>query len=472
VDSQFWLGSLGVQWNLGSFDLFSTTSYLDRSRTSESDLGLAFSGFLGGSSSTPLTSVLFLMRNPQQQFTQELRLQGVAFDDRLNWVVGGFYRRLEQNIFFREDMPHFDQLLIAYFGAPTRVIFGSDLIDGRYASIHTDNSVDYERAGFGQLDFKILPKLTLTGGMRVVSTENDISITRQGPLNQGTAGGILTKSASASQTVFLPKAGLKYEFSKNWMAYATASRGFRPGGANTTPPTAICNAGLKALGITDVPASYNADYLDSYEVGFKGSFGGGRDLVTVSAYNSNWKDRQDSVSLGTCGLNYIANLGNAISRGVEAQFVTSPIENLRLTFSGAYNEAQFQDTIVIGTVTVVNKGDKIDTPPWMLNAALDYTIPTRGSAEGYVHLETQYTSGYQVRLSSLDLATYPDARNRPEATLVNARLGVRRSDWDLSVFVSNLLNSQVILRTSAIAGEPIDIVPTPRTLGVTLRRQF
>jgi len=472
VDSEFVLGSLGVQWKFNSFDVYSTTAYLDRTRDSSSDLGIAFSGFLGGSSTTPVTSVLFQMENPQKQFTQELRLQGVALDERLNWVAGGFFRKLKQNTFFREDMPHFDALLVSYFGVPTRFVFGSDLIDGRYASIHTDESLDYERAAFGQLDFEIAPGLTLTGGLRVVNTENDITITRQGPLNRGTTGGVLVTHAEASQTVWLPKAGIKYEFSDDWMAYATASRGFRPGGANTTPTTAICAAGMAALGITEVPGSYDADYLDSYEVGLKGGTSDGRHQASLSAYSSKWKDRQDQVSLGSCGLNYIDNLGTATSRGVELQVVSAPTENLRLTFSGAYNRAKFKDTIVIGTVTVVNAGDRIDAPPWMLSAALDYTIPTGGSLDGYVHLDAQYTSGYKTRISSDDLAIYPDARNRPSATFVNARVGVRRSEWDLSLFANNLLDSNEILRTSQTSGEPMDIVPTPRTIGVTLRREF
>ncbi len=77
--------SLEVNYDLGGVNLTSITGYRD------------YSNFQG--SDTDYTQIDILYRAPGRDagarefktFTQELRLQGSAFDDRLDWLVGAFY---------------------------------------------------------------------------------------------------------------------------------------------------------------------------------------------------------------------------------------------------------------------------------------------------------------------------------------------------------------------------------------------
>lgn len=468
VDNEFWLASLTARWQLASFDVYSTTSYMDRTRDSTADLSFGFNGFLGGDATTPVTSVTFSMQNPQKQFSQEFRLQGLALNDRLNWVVGAFYRDLKQEAFFTEYMPFFDAYLTSYFGGPTSAVFGSDLIDGQIGALQHDDSRDTELAGFGQLDFEIVDGWTLTGGMRVVRTKNEGEISRRGPLQQ--TPGELRLETSATESVWLPKVGLKYEPASNWMMYATASRGFRPGGGNTTPTFGLCQSGFEALGLTEVPSTYDADYLNSYEIGAKGNTRDGRFSLATSVYRADWKDRQDSVSLGTCGLRYIDNLGSAHSQGVEMQFMAAVVDGLKLGVSAAYNDSAFEDTIVIGTVPVVTEGDQLDMPPWMVSAALDYSFTAFSNHEAYFHLDGQYSSAHRVLIGA-DQA-FPVTADRPSLVTAAARIGLRMGTWDLSLFANNLFDTDKIVRTSAVASVLIDQIQTPRTIGMTVRSTF
>ena len=74
-----------LNWALGSVDLTSITGYREYQNTQGSD--------------TDYTQVDILYRAPGdfagarqfKTFTQELRLSGSLFDDRLDWLVGGFY---------------------------------------------------------------------------------------------------------------------------------------------------------------------------------------------------------------------------------------------------------------------------------------------------------------------------------------------------------------------------------------------
>ena len=78
-------GSIEVNAELGNLNLTSITGYREYSNFQASD--------------TDYTQVDILYREPNKDagarefktFTQELRLQGSAFDDKLDWLIGGFY---------------------------------------------------------------------------------------------------------------------------------------------------------------------------------------------------------------------------------------------------------------------------------------------------------------------------------------------------------------------------------------------
>ena len=89
--SDQWGVSGELKWELGSAKLTSITAYRDFSSTSrqESDfvsLNL-FSVGTGGSTNPNSPS----NGDEIKTFTQELRLQGTAFDDKFDWLIGAFY---------------------------------------------------------------------------------------------------------------------------------------------------------------------------------------------------------------------------------------------------------------------------------------------------------------------------------------------------------------------------------------------
>ncbi|WP_374407730.1 TonB-dependent receptor [Pelagerythrobacter sp.] len=100
-----------LNWDLGGARLTSITGYREYSNTQGSD--------------TDYTQVDILYREPGdfagarafKTFTQELRLQGSLFDDRLDWLVGGFYANekltVRDNLRFGNDYGAF---------APCRVV--------------------------------------------------------------------------------------------------------------------------------------------------------------------------------------------------------------------------------------------------------------------------------------------------------------------------------------------------------------
>ncbi len=84
-ETKDWGGALEVNWDLGGVELTSITGYRDYRNTQGSD--------------TDYTQVDLLYRAPGpnalarefRTFSQELRLQGEAFDGGLDWLIGGYF---------------------------------------------------------------------------------------------------------------------------------------------------------------------------------------------------------------------------------------------------------------------------------------------------------------------------------------------------------------------------------------------
>ncbi|MFN3516210.1 MAG: TonB-dependent receptor [Novosphingobium sp.] len=108
-------GSAEIKWNLGGATLTSITAYREYRS--------------GQASDTDYSRVDILFRSPSDDayrqfhtFTQELRLQGEAFDGKLDWLIGGFYANekltLKENLKFGNQYGRF---------ATCRVISGGGL---------------------------------------------------------------------------------------------------------------------------------------------------------------------------------------------------------------------------------------------------------------------------------------------------------------------------------------------------------
>ena len=243
----------------------------------------------------------------QENFTQEIRLQSNDSSARLSWVVGAFYSHAKQRARQFIDGSQFDRILEYLAGFPISVeeYFGSPLVDG-FAYITDDRTKDEQLAAFGQLDYKLTDRLTVTGGLRVSYTKFDFVSSTDGPYF-----GKSSVPGSTSQTPVTPKFGISYETDGDGLLYANISKGFRVGGAQRPAPV-TCAGDLAALGIDQIPQTYGSDSVWAYEAGAKGTFFDRKVQAEASIFQLDWSNIQRSVSLGQCNLSYIDNLGSVL----------------------------------------------------------------------------------------------------------------------------------------------------------------
>jgi outer membrane receptor protein involved in Fe transport len=476
------LYSLMAQWDPGPVSLISNSSYMDREVVSRDD-GTAFildvlGPALGHTFDTQFpnggeASTINLWMT-QRSFTQELRLQSNASDDsKFSYVFGLYYQKLTQTVTEHDSatVPDiFSGYMIApLFGLPIGTVlpFGTD---GAYA-VAFDKSIDEQYAAFANLDYKVTDKLTLTAGARISRMKFDFLGTSE------FVGIPDSASGHAEETPVTPKYGIEYKPNEDWLVYASAAEGFRPGGANRLVSPGTCVNELTALGLTQVPAEYKPDSVWSYEVGAKGNL---NSAVTISAsvFDVDWSDRQQLRTLLPCGSVFIDNLGDARSRGFDMLLSLNPIEGLRLDLGVGYQDTTFQDTIYAAVATnpppvVSRKGDKLATP-WVGNFAADYeTQIGAGDLTGYGHVQYDYKSDWRGSNPG-NQGFNPNTAFVDEQDFLSARVGVRKGPMDVSLFVNNLLDSQDVVGRLNFAPSERLLIQTyrPRTWGLTANYRF
>jgi iron complex outermembrane receptor protein len=159
-----------IDWNLGFAKLTSITAYRNQVNQSDQDID-----FTGADISTNRTA------NEAKTFSQELRLASTG-DGPLSWLIGGYYQdeRLQtgRDIRFGKDARTFVNALT---GGPQGLIFALESLQAAVGTPGVVPGSTYFGAGqgisdqyslkqqsysvFGQADFKVTDRLTITGGL-------------------------------------------------------------------------------------------------------------------------------------------------------------------------------------------------------------------------------------------------------------------------------------------------------------------
>lgn len=331
---------------------------------------------------------------------------------------------------------------------------GLDPLPGGVTNRREQKLTDSEIAGYGELNAHLSSKLRVIAGVRVSHVKFDYYQVTAGPeygWNIPTVENTGITQGSISQSPVTPKVGVQYQVTDNDMLYATAAKGFRAGGVNTVPSVAICGAGLSAAGLTpaDIPSTFGADTVWSYEGGGKFRLFGNRVQLNASAFVIDWSEVQFNVTLPGCGQAFILNAGAARSLGADFDVQARVTDSLLATLAIGYNKAEYTATATGPTprnggaaTPVVQDGDKLPTPPWTVNLGLQYDFQVFGKLPAYFRGNYQYTAAY-FRTPGPGVVTFaPDIRRAESTQQVNLRAGLVHDGLEFSLFVNNLTNSK------------------------------
>lgn len=468
TDDRFTLPALHIVWSFAGMQLINNTSYLDRHDNNvfdDSTLSLAdFANYAPHylpqqfqQYNTPGYLV-----DTQNSLTEELRLQSNEPASRLTWVVGAYFQHAHQDGENNIQNPYLNPTLTALYGVPVNFQFYQNI----WFLYSTQSTIDEEKALFGQLDYRILPKLTLTAGVRVSHHTYKNTGFADGPVVGGVAN---ISSASQSDTPVTPKYVVSYQVNKNNMVYVSEAKGYRQGAALPAQPS-NCAADLAALGLGTGPSVIKPDDVWSTEVGAKDSMLDGRLVLDSSVYRIAWNNIQTQLILPSCGVPFTTNLGNAISKGVDAQADYLVTRRLSLMLALSYSDAKYTTTTTGAAGKIIRSaGQPLPIAPWKVSASAQYDFRAFGH-RSYFRVDDQFQSHDSTPLDYASYLTDPTIPRPPGYNLLSMRLGFRVGYWDLSIYGTNIGNVHPEIsryRDNMTTFLYRGLTITPRTIGVT-----
>lgn len=341
--------------------------------------------------------------------------------------------------------------------------------------------VDEDRALFGEVSFDITDKLTATGGLRYFETENSL----EGFFGFGAGFGAtgeaqcfdpapyrgapcrnLDKTVEEDDTIH--KLNLSYQLTEDAMVYATWARGFRPGGINrrgTLPP-------------------YLADFLTSYEVGWKSTWAGNRLRFNGSAYSQEWEDFQFSI-LGPNGLTEIKNANQARINGIDVDVTWVATQGLTFTGGAAFTDAELTENYCGFTDDDGNPISVCDAPLAPDGTQLPVTPKLKGNLTGRYEFElASFDAHLQVsaiyvgkRWADLRLVEREILGRLDSYTTLDVSAGMGTGAYSFELFVDNVADERGELTrftqcAEATCQQPYIVPVRPRTFGLRFGQKF
>ena len=406
----------------------------------------------------------------QNNSSEELRLSSVDPNDRLTWVGGLYYEYARQVDTVFVSHPDLPDLVQSIFGQSIETILGAGPYKGFWVAYDDVRTTDRQTALFANADFKIIPTLKVTAGVRVADAKSHTNLHFDGSFN----GGPGFFAGDETDHPVTPKAGLTWQPTHNSTYYLSVAKGYRVGGVNpqTNNTQPACQTALAADGLQGkLSQTYNPDSLWSYEVGAKGLFLDNRLDMQASAYHIRWNNIQQSAQITNCGFAAVFNLGTADSNGFDLSLRAAATDKLRFGLQVAYTDAHY-NTSEGGIVSAgdVIGGPGISTgaavPPWTVTTNAEYTFRIFDQS-AYIWVEDAYHSANSGPFSTQEKANIvvydPGLLPDPSTNVVNLRTGLRLNAFDVSLFANNLADTHPQL--SLLHTNPGD----PRFQAVTLR---
>jgi iron complex outermembrane recepter protein len=466
------LFSLDARYDAGFGEFVSSTSYFDRKvDETEDQTDFLYVALLNGilGVTTPVGANIS-QEVPFERFVQEVRFVS-SFEGPFQMVLGAYFAHTKDGEAFTPPA------VAVGFDAASGFAFGTDLI---YSNEYKNRT--REPAVFGEFSYQLMERLKFSAGLRWYQ----ITTQSRGFQDGFAAGGRFEDVASGvypTGTPFRskedgvnPKFQIDYKASDDILLFATAAKGFRPGGiAPSVPlsPALGCDVSLAQLGLTPEQVKrYKSDSLWSYEVGAKTQWLDRRLTLNGSAFWIDWTNIQQQILL-PCGFQFRANSAAARIRGFEMEMRARATENLELTAGLGYLDAEITKASQGGATSPQLPGDRIfSVPKWTFNAAAILTQPITDEVEMVGSVDISYVGN---STSANNNPFVP--RIRPSYTLLNARLAARWNAYEIALFGKNLTDEIANFADSRslaaeTPGRPRVVVNQPRTIGLEAKVNF
>ena len=388
----------------------------------------------------------YAQTNDIERKSTELRIQSNN-ETGFNWVLGAFQETNEKVT----DVDYIQP--------------GSSHTNQRWWEADLERKGDID-AIFGELYFDISDKTSATLGLRKYDQSMHLKAVDgyYGTLSYGLTDGNFNSNESGS----IPKIAIKHNISDDVMIYGSYSEGYRPSGVNRPRPN---SSGFS------VPETYDPDYLDSLEIGFKSTLRDGRLVLNGAYYNMDWTDYQTSTyNTDITSVAYTENVGNAEITGLELNALYSLNDTTSLNFyMNKMDPKLSEDYYYVSGELGANSGNRLANMPklsYYMSLEKDLTFMGKPA---FIIFDYSYTGD---RYTSYENG----AIKLPDYALANLRAGFDNNNTSVEVYISNLTDEDGYLSryddfsavgSSGYSGFGVRRTGTkPRVLGIRLRYRY
>jgi iron complex outermembrane recepter protein len=466
-----------MTYDMGAVQIKSITAYRDLDTTFGRDAD--GSPFAFGQSQQRIT---------QNQFSQEIQLAGKAVDDRLTWLVGGYY--FKENATDRNRLDALGGLFATLEKLPAALVplapiptlpndtpvFSCPAVPpgfpcaggrGNPINIGFDLNLDILNktenrsiAFFGQASFALTEELSLTGGLRWTQDDkNYVAIHRR------TVANLLVfpvADLDRRDTNFAPKIGVDYRFSPEILAYASWSRGFKSGGFEGRP---TFEAAIESFG---------PETASAFEIGLKSDLLDRRLRFNAAVFQTNYTDIQVPFTVADPITNVLGftteNAAGARVRGFEVEATARVAKPLTLNMSVGHIDARYTETDPKSPITTATRFAR--TPAWNFTIGADIQAPIGSGATEFIgNINYSWRSDQE-----LDTRNCPFVRQSAYG-LLSGRAGVAESKgrWQAVIYARNMTNERYLDAGTCYLGSfgvGEGYFARPREIGGTVRFTF
>ena len=382
----------------------------------------------------------------------EVRLNGLAMENKLDWTVGLFY--YTGSVANRQAVS-FPPIFWGIFrpggvGAPPGVVAG--LVDGPVnIGVNAQNLADVEsKAAFAHVVYNISDRWSVNAGLRYSDDSKDVNFDNS----------FVQSKFKITDNHTDWRLGVDFNASDNVMLYASAATGYRPPAYNPRPFTPAQAGPVGGEEATAYELGVKSDLFDhtlrANVAVFYTDYNkrivpiGGTECVSDPVDPSTPGaiiDSAGNVCLATTSLTSYQQLTGGEIKGAELELTWVPIE--ALTISGIYGYTDWsspeidncdfnQDGMPDTGVTCSNRPTFVPQDNWSITASYDFAMASgaRLTPRVDVYGQTEICSSVVSQLSCA-----------PGYELVNARLEWMSADgdWSFAGGVTNLNDKEYLL---------------------------
>jgi outer membrane receptor protein involved in Fe transport len=445
---RWWQAALTIQGKLSDWDITYSGGYFERKTDNLSDYSyysVAYDSYGSYATYFPKAAGGFLdptqrsvLGDKYTKLTQELRVSSPS-DKSLRLTAGLFLQHQTDKV--RADYE--------VKGIGAEINSGQTWFPGVHPG---SDSVfrtrifrkDRDYAMFAQAEYDLAPSLTLIAGIRGYIAHNTIygfsgfnggsSIAACIPGTTYPEVPCVSVDKKQVESGVIWRGGLRFKPNDDLMFYATASRGFRPGGNNRRP------------GVDP----FKSDTLDNFELGWKTKFGGNV-YFNGAVFYEKWKNVQFGlVPLNNNGITNTYNAGDARIYGVEGD-ITARFGGLMLSASGTYVDAKTTtDLCQVDPVTknivctpgvppAAPAGTRLPVMPKFKGSfTARYEMPV-GGGKGFLQSVVSHQGGTRSALLDVEAAALGNTR---AFTSVDFAAGINWDSWRIEAFIQNAFDTR------------------------------